>query len=161
MRAFFPNPAREGTPPGKKMMGLSYLWSYLYYLTGARSEYYVHSPFVYSLMTECLKKKRRLVPESRDRLFARIQDYLSSSDFPSKFYRILPGESIEEAFRRIPRREDTAIFIDSPHQSLKRETQWNALCAHPQVILTIDLFRAGLAFPCHPMSKEHFCLRYF
>ena len=112
-------------------------------------------------MTECLKKKRRLVPESRDRLFARIQDYLSSSDFPSKLYRILPGESIEEAFRRIPRREDTVVFIDSPHQSLKREAQWNALCADPQVILTIDLFRVGLVFPSHPMSKEHFCLRYF
>lgn len=142
-------------------MGLSYFWSYLYYLTEARSEYYVHSPFVYALMSDCLRKKRRLVPESRDRLFERVRDYLEARDSAAEIHRILPRQPIADAFRRLPCSENTAVFIDVPHRDRRREAQWTALCEDPEVALTIDLLRAALVFPRRAMDKEHFCLRYF
>ena len=76
-------------------MGLSYLWSYMYYLTAARSEYFVHSPFVYTLMTECLRKKRRFFPENRDRLLKRLSDYLSATEPGLDILRIAPDVPVK------------------------------------------------------------------
>lgn len=142
-------------------MGLSYLWSYLYYLTAARSEYYVHSPFVYTLMTRCLRKKRRFPPESRDQLFRRLSDYLAATEPGLDIRRIAPDEPIKNSPATALTAKNTIWFIDLPHKGGLRETQWNDLCRDPDIVLTIDLFRVGLVFPHREMRKEHFCLQYF
>lgn len=142
-------------------MGLSYLWSYMYYLSAARSEYFVHSPFVYTLMTECLRKKRRFFPENRDRLLERISGYLAAAEPDLNILRITPDEPIKHSRTTTLTAENTMLFIDLPHKGTQREAQWNDLCRNPDITLTIDLFRAGLVFPRREMRKEHFCLRYF
>ena len=143
-------------------MGLSYFWSYMYYLTQARSEYYVHSPFVYALMCDCLKRPgAHIRPESRDRLCERLGGFLLRSHAAVQLTRIPPGRPINDTFRGLKEAERAAVFIDLPHRDKTREADWNALCADPKIALTIDLFRVGLAFPCRDMDKEHFCLRYF
>lgn len=142
-------------------MGLSYLWSYIYYLTAARSEYYVHSPFVYTLMTECLCKKRRFPPENRDRLLKRLSDYLSATEPGLDILRIAPDDPVKNIPAAALTAENTMLFIDRPHKGAQREAQWNNLCRDPDITLTIDLFRVGLVFSRREMRKEHFCLRYF
>lgn len=137
-------------------------WSYVYYIACARSEYYVHSPFVYTLMTECLNRKNRYLPENPTRLHARIQDYLQEKDPAWQIHRIDRLTDIDKTLSAQPTGSTfTAFFIDSPHATPRRERQWEAAIDNPDLSLTIDLFRAGLIFPHREMNKEHFCLRYF
>ncbi len=133
----------------------------MYYLTAARSEYFVHSPFVYTLMTECLHKKRRFFPENRDRLLKSLSDYLSATEPGLDILRIAPDVPVKNIPAAALTAENTMLFIDRPHKGTQREAQWNDLCRNPDIILTIDLFRVGLVFPRREMRKEHFCLRYF
>lgn len=142
-------------------MSLSYFWSYIYHLTQARSEYYVHSPFVYTLMCRCLRRHKGLLPENLDRLHDRLQRYLAQQGIAPKLVRIPPGQSPDKAFYALEDDQRAAVFIDMPHRTPKREAAWQTLCRDPNISLTIDLFRAALVFPRHPMSKEHFYLRYF
>lgn len=143
-------------------MGLSYFWSYTYYLTQARSEYYVHSPFVYTLMCECLKRPFPVVrPERRERLYERLREFLVRSHAAACLTRIPPERPIVAAFTDLDQTDRTAVFVDLPHRDKAREAEWEALCADPDIALTIDLFRVGLVFPTREMDKEHFCLRYF
>ena len=142
-------------------MSLSYFWSYIYYLTQARSEYYVHSPFVYRLMCRCLPRRKRLRCESREALFARLQEYIVQQGIAPGLTRIPPAENPCEVFYGLPAGERTAVFVDLPHRDSGRESAWQTLCNDPDIALSIDLFRAGVVFPYLDMSKEHFCLRYF
>lgn len=143
-------------------MGLSYFWSYTYYLTQARSEYYVHSPFVYTLMCECLKRPfPSFGTNDRERLYERLREFLVRSHAAARLTRIPSGQPIGTTFKGLDQTDRTAVFIDLPHRDKAREADWEALCADPNIALTIDLFRVGLVFPTREMDKEHFCLRYF
>lgn len=142
-------------------MELSYFWSYLYYLTEARNEYYVHSPFVYALMERCLRKNIRPFPEKRDRLFERVREFVIASGLGREVFRIPQNLPADKTFYSLAPEDRAAVFIDLPHRGRERETAWRKLCDDPDISLTIDLFRAGLVFPCLDRSKEHFCLRYF
>ena len=133
----------------------------MYYLTAARSEYFVHSPFVYTLMTECLRKKRRFAPENRDRLLERLSGYLTAAESDLNILRIAPDEPVKNIPAAALTAKNTMLFIDLPHKGTQREAQWNDLCRNPDIILTIDLFRVGLVFPRRDMRKEHFFLRDF
>ena len=130
--------------------------SYMYYLARARSEFYVHSPFVYALIKRAF--------ESRDKLFDRLGQYLEKQYGRTRLVRCTEKASISAFAAKVPEimpMESIVVFVDKPYATAQREKEWNDACAQSDITLTIDLFRAGIVFPFRDMEKEHFCLRYF
>jgi predicted O-methyltransferase YrrM len=57
-------------------------------------------------------------------------------------------------------RTDTSVFVfDDIHWSEDMERAWEAIKAHPDVTLTVDLFYIGLVFFRKNQPKQHFWLR--
>ncbi len=55
---------------------------------------------------------------------------------------------------------ESVFVFDDIHWSEGMEEAWAALCEHPKVTVTIDLFHFGLVFLRREQQKEHFRLRY-
>ncbi|WP_317173625.1 O-methyltransferase [Hymenobacter montanus] len=57
-------------------------------------------------------------------------------------------------------RTDQSVFVfDDIHWSAEMERAWEAIKAHPEVTLTVDLFYIGLVFFRKNQPKQHFWLR--
>ena len=57
-------------------------------------------------------------------------------------------------------RTDESVFVfDDIHWSADMERAWEAIRAHPEVRLTVDLFYVGLVFFRKSQPKQHFSLR--
>ena len=58
-------------------------------------------------------------------------------------------------------RTDQSVFIfDDIHWSPDMDRAWQAIKAHPEVMLTVDLFYMGLVFFRKNQPKQHFSLRF-
>lgn len=57
------------------------------------------------------------------------------------------------------RTDDSVFVFDDIHWSADMERAWEAIKAHPEVMLTVDLFHVGLAFFRKNQPKQHFSLR--
>ncbi len=58
-------------------------------------------------------------------------------------------------------RTDRSVFVlDDIHWSAEMERAWAAICKHPDVRLTVDLFFVGLVFFRRNQPKQHFRLRF-
>jgi len=55
---------------------------------------------------------------------------------------------------------DSIFIFDDIHWSPEMEQAWEAIQAHPQVTVTIDLLHMGLVFLRKEQQREHFRLRY-
>jgi len=55
---------------------------------------------------------------------------------------------------------NTFFVFDDIHWSADMEEAWEAIKAHPQVTVTVDLYDMGLVFLRKEQAKEHFVLRY-
>ena len=61
----------------------------------------------------------------------------------------------------LPYRTDQSVFIlDDIHWSVDMTRAWETIKAHPEVLLTIDLFFIGLVFFRKSQPKQHFRLRF-
>ncbi|MCC3152721.1 class I SAM-dependent methyltransferase [Hymenobacter sp. BT770] len=57
-------------------------------------------------------------------------------------------------------RTNESVFVfDDIHWSKEMERAWEAIKAHPEVTMTVDLFYIGLVFFRKNQPKQHFCLR--
>lgn len=57
-------------------------------------------------------------------------------------------------------RTDESVFVfDDIHWSAEMEQAWEAIKAHPEVTITVDLFYIGLVFFRRNQPKQHFWLR--
>jgi hypothetical protein len=57
-------------------------------------------------------------------------------------------------------RTDNSVFVfDDIHWSEEMERAWEAIKAHPDVTITVDLFYIGLVFFRKGRPKQHFWLR--
>ena len=57
-------------------------------------------------------------------------------------------------------RTNESVFVfDDIHWSAEMEQAWEAIKAHPEVMLTVDLFYVGLVFFRKNQPKQHFSLR--
>ena len=57
-------------------------------------------------------------------------------------------------------RTDNSVFVfDDIHWSAEMELAWEAIKAHPEVTVTVDLFYIGLVFFRKNQPKQHFSLR--
>lgn len=55
--------------------------------------------------------------------------------------------------------EHSVFVLDDIHWSAEMERAWETIKAHPQVMLTVDLFYVGLVFFRRNQPKQHFSLR--
>ncbi|WP_317127662.1 O-methyltransferase [Hymenobacter rigui] len=58
------------------------------------------------------------------------------------------------------RTEHSVFVLDDIHWSAEMEQAWEAICQHPDVTLTIDLFYIGLVFFRRNQPRQHFTLRF-
>ena len=114
----------------------------------AKTQYNLHSPFVYRLYTEVLFSHAR----GRGRSFAdviwRLEEYYS-----------LPHTHLSPLTSHLsPFTTPDGLFlvVDLPH---RHEDQWQALVASPDWQVSIDLFSCGIAVQSPRLSKQHFLLR--
>jgi predicted O-methyltransferase YrrM len=79
---------------------------------------------------------------------------------------LLDGNHREEATLTyfaflLPRLAQGAILIlDDIYWSVGMTAAWKAICAHPRVSVSIDLFALGICFLDRPQAKEHFNIRF-
>ena len=53
---------------------------------------------------------------------------------------------------------DSILIFDDIHWSEDMEKAWRAICSHPKVTVTIDLYRMGIVFFRQEQAKENFIL---
>ena len=113
------------------------LKSYLKYLFHRKNEFHIHSPFVYELYTKVIR--------------GGDEEALKSLGI-ERTELVREGES--------PTIVDKVMYVmEDIHRDEKKEAWWNTICAHPDVTLTIDLYKKGLFFYREGMEKQDFVLR--
>lgn len=113
------------------------LKSYLKYLFQRKNEFHIHSPFVYELYTKVIR---------------------GGDEEALKTLGIEHTERVEG--EEIPEIVDKVMYVmEDIHGDKKKEAFWNTICAHPDVTLTIDLYKEGLFFYREGMEKQDFVLR--
>ncbi|MDD4820253.1 MAG: hypothetical protein PHD21_05410 [Flavobacteriales bacterium] len=138
-------------------MSLSYIYSYLYYISEARNQYFVHSPFVYSMMTQCINKRYFLFYDTPKKLLARFTAFMEQEHANID---VIGKEKDLGTYCSAVFNAGDVLFIMSPHCGKNREKAFNALCERKDITLSIDLFHVGIVFPHRDMVKEHFILKY-
>lgn len=118
------------------------LKSYLRYIWRRKNAFHIHSPFVYRLYTEVI--------EAHNEASLRKLGIERKETVPV-------GELLERYLA--DRSEGTMWVAKDIHQNRNNEAVWNTICAHPDVTLTIDLFREGWVFYREGMEKQDFVLR--
>lgn len=116
--------------------------SYLSYILKRKNEFHIHSPFVFALYTKVIRghqsealKELGIERELMVPVEGALKQYLCCRD------------------------EATMFIVNDIHKNKKNESEWNTICGHPDVILTIDIYRKGLLFYREGMEKQNFVLR--
>ena len=119
--------------------------SYLRYLCRRKNAYQLHSPFVYRLYTEVIRGK-----DERG-----VSDALAALGIRNRV-----EEPVDRLLDRyLLDRDPEVLFVaQGIHDDRKNEAVWDTICQHPDVTLTIDLFREGWVFYREGMEKQHFVL---
>jgi hypothetical protein len=113
------------------------LKSYLRYLLKRKNEYHIHSPFVFALYTKVIRGGQ---PEALKELGVESTVMVEAG--------------------QMPERDETVMYVvEAIHESKNKEAFWNTICAHPDVTLTIDLYKKGLFFYREGMEKQAFVLK--
>ena len=139
-------------------MSLYSVYSYLFYLCQARSEYYVHSPFVYSVMQNCIRERSIFHIGEAHRISERIKKHLAIADGNIE---IIDDDHSINTYVNSTTPPTSILIIKNPHTSRHREKLFSALCQREDISLSIDAFFNGIIFPVRDMKKEHFVLNYF
>ncbi len=163
------------------------IFKHLGFLLTATNHHGVHSPFVYSFVTECLYKfKKNKKQKTIDILFKSTSYFEGKSIFLSQGYEKYKEEIRNEfsliQFEKLPfdllllnasaEREittlitdgktlhnDSMILIDSIHKTSRNQKLWHLVKTFSQVTVTIDLYYCGVVFFRKEQVKEHFKIR--
>ena len=111
----------------------------------AKTQFNLHSPFVYGLYTEVLFSRAEGCPRKR---YAAVLWRLE------KYYNVVSERSADTAILVTP--EGRFLVVDHPHRD---EARWQSIVVDPQWQATIDLFSVGIAVANPHLSKQHFILR--
>lgn len=156
------------------------------FLLKSTNQHGVHSPFVYSYLTEGIynTKKSYKGYRKRHRLMQATIAYFQVKEIHGKprfeiylskekqkpldkviYHKLSYIESVEtyssdELEQLIKSVDDnTILYIDNPHQSIKAMENWEILKADKKFHVSIDFFVAGILFTRQEQIKEHFTLR--
>lgn len=145
----------------------------------------IHSPFVYDFVETIVQNRRNMqvnswqsypgADEKYARLFNRITQYynyrhllwLPSDEADIAKYDVLIFPQ-KEPLLWLPLankyvhllKNNSAIFIGDIHCDATHSHEWDRVCNHPKVMMSIDLYGAGLLFFKDDFKeKQHFVLR--
>ena len=111
----------------------------------AKTQYNLHSPFVYRLYTEVLFSHCHGRGRSFEDVVWRLEQYYG-----------LPHSHPSPLSSQLSTPDGVILVVDRPH---RHEAEWAALVADNAWQVTIDLFSCGLAIASPRLSKQHFLLR--
>lgn len=111
----------------------------------AKTQFNLHSPFVYGLYTEVLFSRAEGCP--RDRYEAVVWRL-------ERHYNVAAVRSGDTA--TLDTTESRFLVVDHPHRD---ESRWQAMKADPHWQATLDFFDYGIAVANPHLSKQHFILR--
>ncbi len=117
----------------------------LQYFLHAKTQFNLHSPFVYRLYTEVLFSRAKGTPHGR---FAEVVWRLE------RHYNIASEHLDDTAV--LDTSDGRFLVVNRPHRD---EQRWQSIIADPQWQVTIDLFSVGLAVENPRLHKQHFILR--
>jgi hypothetical protein len=164
------------------------LLSYLKFLLKSTNQHGVHSPFVYSLVTQCFYKKRKYKPygnwNKKQRLLYRIIQYfqpqtlleVSEKSVLDVFNLSLPihkevgnhsydfvyfdKPSLQDFERLLPTQQNDSFWvINHIYKTQKAQQIWQSIKENPQVTVTVDTYHYGLVFFRKEQQKEYFVIR--
>lgn len=107
----------------------------------AKTQFGLHSPFVYRLYTEVLFSHCPGRGRSFPDVVWRLEHYYGSS---------FSAENILDT------PDGRFLVLDHPHRD---EARWRSLVGDPAWQVTLDLFSVGIAVASPRLSKQHFPLR--
>lgn len=107
----------------------------------AKTQFNLHSPFVYRLYTEVL--------------FSRAP-HRGCRRYDDVVWRLAHHYGVPCNEGRLVTPDGDFVVVNRPHRN---EPQWQAIVADPQWQVTIDLFDSGIAIANPHLSKQHFILR--
>ena len=111
----------------------------------AKTQFNLHSPFVYGLYTEVLFSRADGCPKGRfEAVVWRLEHH----------YRVVAEHEVGAV--KLHTSEADFLLVDHPHRN---ELRWEELVAKPDYQVTIDLFDVGIAVCNSHLSKQHFILR--
>lgn len=158
----------------------------LQFLLKSTNQHGVHSPFVYSYLTEGIyqtkkkyknfSKEERILQASIDYFQVKEKiDHLKnesstvknliksqSKDTYKQLYYINDlGKLNDTALQQLAKtaNKQTIIYINKPYSSEKSEKNWSLLQTKDNLKVSIDFYIAGLIFTREEQRKEHFTLR--
>lgn len=130
-------------------MSLHALTEYIKYRLKAKTRHGVHSPFVYALVENVLRKK------SNTPLEERLTSCLGMET-------ISAGNNARDWKARLEGMRDanSILLVPGIHKSPLHTQYWNELVTDKKVRLSIDLYQAGLLlFKDEFKEKQHFILK--
>jgi hypothetical protein len=161
---------------------------YVIYRWAALGRHGVHSPFAYHLvdivLPECSKagavgalndctwlprKYKSLASGLADRYnYTNIKLLENEQEEPAGKYQLLvlnnaiPGQWVRLFNRYCNHMQpNSIIMVAGIHNSPRHTAKWQRLCKHPRVMMSVDLYGAGLIFfRSEFREKQHFILRY-
>ena len=108
----------------------------------AKTQYNLHSPFVYRLYTEVLFSRAPGHGRSYRDVIWRLERYY--------------GKAFNSQLSTLNSPDGLFLVVDRPH---RHEAEWQALIGNPDWQVTVDLYSCGLAVQSPRLSKQHFLLR--
>ena len=119
------------------------MWrSYLRYIMRRKNAFHLHSPFVYTLYTKVIR--------------GGDDDAMCELGIRNRV-EVPVGQLLDHYLS--DHAEDTVFVARDLHDNQNNEAAWDTICRHPDVTLTIDLFREGWVFYREGMEKQDFVLR--
>lgn len=127
--------------------------SWLHYRLRAKGRHGVHSPFVFDFIEKGLRARSGTLQE-------KIEAYFGTASLRS--LEVADPHQWPGVLERMQPAPQHIIVVSDIHRSLQHTRSWEALCAHPSVRLSIDLFDLGLLFFREEFrERQHFVLKQY
>ena len=119
----------------------------LTHLLCAKTQFSLHSPFVYRIYTEVFTSRCPGRGHSAADIRWRLEEYYG-----------LPhsADASPAAHGPLHTVDGVYLIVDHPHRD---EGRWHSLVEDPSWQVTLDLFSVGVAIANPHLSKQHFILR--
>ena len=161
------------------------LLSYLKFVLHSTNEHDVHSPFVFSFVTNCLYQKPKNTKEktlnvtltsigyfhcksvyidNHDTLKKKLKDRYPNLVWDSKPFDLiyLKAPSFENLKKILSKKHvhnDSMILIGNIYKNRETLKIWKSIVDIPEITVSIDMFYCGALFVRKEQVKEHFTIR--